>query len=172
MFEPRSAEDPTVAKSNYTTPTTPDIVIENLIYSISEKNSVNYVQCLGGPNLNYYFAPAIDSKTNYYSVFADWDISSEKAYFDNLVIQTDKNAASSLQLTNSIQQSTSDSVIYNANYTLYFAHSASGISQTATGNLKFTIKRDKNNNWYITSWTDIKVQSQFSWSDMKARFSN
>ena len=172
IFEPRSAEDPTVQKSNYVTPTTPDLVIQNLVYSVSEKNSINYVQCLGGPNLDFYFVPTIDSKTNYFSIYSDWTVSSERSYFDNLVIQTDKYAAAALTLSNSIQQSSSDSVIYNANYVFNFQHSASGIPQTANGNLQFTIKRDKNNNWYITKWTDIKVQNQFSWSDMKARFSN
>jgi hypothetical protein len=172
IFEPRSAENPTVEKSSYKPPTTPDIVIENLTNSISEKNSINYVQCFGGPNLDFSFVPALDSKSNYSTIFLDWNTGSERSYFENMIIQTSKTAASSLTLSNTINQSSSDSVISNSNYVLNFQHSASDIPQTATGNLQFTIKRDKNNNWYITKWIDIKVQSQFSWSDMKARFSN
>ncbi len=172
IFEPRTAEPPTVEKSDFKPPTTPDIVIENLVSSIAEKNSINYVQCLAGPNLDFSFIPANDSKYNFFSVYSDWNVSSERAYFDNIIIQTDKDASAQLTLSNEIKQSSSDSVIYNANYNLNIRHSASGIPQTAIGNLQFTIKRDKNNNWYITRWIDLKVQNQFSWSDMKARFSN
>ncbi|HEY9188394.1 MAG TPA: hypothetical protein VIR55_10895 [Ignavibacteria bacterium] len=172
LFEPRDAEDPTIEKSNFKPPTTPDIVIENLINSISEKNSINYTQCFGGPNLEFFFLPANEVKSTYYSIFSEWTINSEKSYFDNLVIQTSKDAASNLVLSNQIQQSSSDSVIFSANYTLNFQHSTAGVPQLAAGNLQFIIKRDKNNNWYITRWMDFKLQNQFSWSELKARFVN
>ncbi len=172
MFEPRDAEDPTVQKSDYKPPTDPDIVIENLISAVKEKNSINYTQCLGGPNLGFSFTPAAESKSNFLSIYVDWDVNSEKAYFENLIIQTAKDSPAKLSLNNPIRQSSSDSVIYNANYTFSFQHSANGIPQISVGNLQFTIKRDKNNNWYITRWIDLKTANQFSWSDMKARFSN
>lgn len=172
LFEPRDAEEPTIQKSSFKTPTTPDIVIENLINAISEKNSIDYSQCFGGPNLEFIFYPASEIKSTFYSLFTEWNVNAEKYYFENIIIQTSKNASSNLTLTNAIQQSTSDSLIYSASYTLNIQHSATGIPQLAAGSLQFTIKRDKNNNWYITKWLDFKINNQFSWSELKARFSN
>jgi hypothetical protein len=172
LFIPRDAEEPTEDISNFQPPTTPDIVIENLTNSILERNSLNYSQCFGGNNLGYTFVPAAEVQANYPSVFNWWDISSEKSYFDNLIIQTDRYLPSSVTLTNIIRQPTTDSVLYQASYNLNFQHSVTDIPKTAIGNLQFSIKRDKNNNWYIIRWTDFKIQNQFSWSDLKVRFSN
>jgi hypothetical protein len=173
LFTPRDAEEPTEDISNFQPPITADIVIENLTNSIIERNSINYSQCFGGNNLEYNFIPAAEVQANYPSIFSWWDIASEKSYFDNLIIQTDKYSASSVTFANVIRQSTtSDSIIYQASYNLNFEHSATDVPKVAIGNLQFSIKRDRNNNWYITRWTDFKIQNQFSWSDLKVRFSN
>ena len=172
LFTPRDAEGPTEEISNFQPPTTPDVVIENLTNSILERNSINYTQCFGGNNLEYNFVPAAEVQANYPSIFSWWDIVSERSYFDNLIIQTDKYSSSSVTFTNITRQPTSDSIVYQASYNLNFQHSATDIPKVATGNLQFMIKRDRNNNWYITRWIDFKIQNQFSWSDLKVRFSN
>jgi len=172
LFTPRDAEEPIDDISNFQPPTTPEIVIENFSNAILERNKINYTQCLGGNNLEYNFVPAAEVQANYPSIFNWWDINSESSYFNNLIIQTDKYSASSVTFSNITRQPTSDSVLYQASYNLNFQHSATDIPKVVNGNLQFMIKRDRNNNWYITRWVDFKVQNQFSWSDLKVRFSN
>jgi hypothetical protein len=173
IFKTRTPEEPSETGSGYQPPTSADIVIENLINAISEKSSLNYAQCFPGTTSEYSFSfvPAPDVQKQYYSVFISWDISSEKSYFENLIAQTSDYATSRLTLNGSFTYSSTDSMIYNADYSLTFNHDVSNISQTASGNLQFAIRRDQNNYWWITRWIDNKVNDNFCWSELKARFS-
>jgi hypothetical protein len=175
LFKTRTPEEPSVSRSSNQPPTSSEIVLENLKYSISEKNTLNYIQCFAGgssSSLTFTFIPAPDVQKQFLSIFTNWDINSEKSYFENLRTQSSKYAAAELVLNGSFTFAETDSMIYNADYTLTFKHDLSNVPQTATGNLQFVIRRDQNNNWSITRWIDNKVNNQFCWSEMKARFSS
>jgi len=52
-----------------------------------------------------------------------------------------------------------------------FQHVVKDVPQSAKGNLQFYLVSDKNGNWVIYKWIDIKIQNEFSWSELKAKFS-
>jgi hypothetical protein len=173
IFKTRDPQEPSQAKSNFLPPTSPDMVLDNLKNSISEKNSINYIQCLANkPNGSFIFIPPPDVQNKYLSVFSNWDLDYEKSYFENLKSHIQSNAKSDLGLTGNYTLTQTDSVIYNADYVLFVPHDLPSIPQVIKGNLQFSISRDKNNNWAITKWIDNRTSSQFCWSELKAQLSN
>lgn len=171
LFDTRSAEDPESTRSTYTPPTTPDIVIDNAVYSIIQKNSSNYTKCLT-EGINYI--PDSKAQSLYSDIFRNWNFTSERIYFENLISQTNINASSSLFLSNKVMLLlTSDSASFTSDYIFVFQHNRTNIPKTAVGNLRFSLKADDNSFFYVNKWEDFrKNDSDFTWSEMKANFSN
>jgi hypothetical protein len=173
VFKTRDPEEPSQAKSNFLPPTSPDIVLDNLKNAISEKNSINYIQCLSdNSSFNFTFVPPPDVRNKYLSVFLGWDIDSEKSYFENIKSHIMTNEKSELVMNGNYTLSQTDSVIYNSDYVLTVSHDMASIPKIIKGNLQFSISRNKNNNWSITKWIDNRIENQFCWSELKAQFSN
>ena len=172
LFETRSPEAPETRRSTYVPPTTPDAVIMNLTYSINEKNSNNYSKCIS--SLNYKYVPDSRSQLLYGQIFQNWSYSAEKLYLDNLISQTNSNASSNLFFSNKIITLISpDSATAAADYIVVFQHNRANVPKTAVGNLRLTITADESNNFYINYWEDFrKNDTDFTWSELKANFSN
>jgi hypothetical protein len=172
IFDTRTPEDPVNVRSTYEPPTTPEAVIRNLTFSISEKNSNNYVKNFYPDN--YRYVPDSKSQAQYGTIFSEWIIQSEKLYLDNLISQTGNGASSNLFLSNTITTIiSSDSSITTSDYILVFQHNKTNIPKSSVGNLRWTMKTDANSFYYISKWEDFrKNDSDFTWSEMKANFSN
>lgn len=172
IFETRNPQNPTNTRSNYVPPTTPAYVLTNLASSISDKNSANYMKCLY--NGLYQYIPDSKSQAIYGVIFSNWNINSEKYYLDNLIAQSDQNASSNLFLSGtSISQLSSDSAIASSDYIIVFQHNRANIPKSAIGNFRMTIKTDANSYFYISKWEDFRNNdSDFTWSELKANFSN
>lgn len=172
IFDTRAPESPANIRSTFVPPTTPALVITNLQYAILEKNSINYIKCLSQPNFQYI----ADSKSQqvYGQIFQNWNTNSEKFYLDNLISQTNTSASSTLFLDNTnFTFLTSDSVIYKADYIIVFQHNRNNIPKSATGSMQLTITGDENNLFGIIKWEDFRQQdTSFTWSELKANFSN
>lgn len=172
LFQTRSPEEPETTRSTYVPPTTPDAVIMNLTYSINEKNSNNYSKCI---SISYYkYVPDSRSQLLYGQIFQNWNYSSEKLYLDNLISQTNSNASSNLFMDNKvITLISSDSATVTADYTVVFQHNRANVPKTAVGNLRLTVTADESNNFYINNWEDFRRNdTDFTWSELKANFSN
>ena len=172
LFETRNPQDPETRRSTFIPPTTPDATILNLTSAILEKNSTNYKNCLILSGFNYI--PDSKSLNQYGQIFQNWDVNSEKLYYDNLIAQTDENASSLLILSNQvITQITSDSAIATADYIMVFHHNKNNVPVSAVGNLRFNITADAGNLFSIQKWEDFrKNDTDFTWSELKANFSN
>ncbi|MGA2669415.1 MAG: hypothetical protein ABSF32_10965 [Ignavibacteria bacterium] len=172
IFETRNPESPSNTRSTYIPPTTPDAVISNLTYSIEEKNSTNYVRNLS--SVLYIYVPDSKALALYGQIFQNWNVNSEKFYFDNLVAQTNKDASSNLFLSNvNTTLISSDSAITQAGYIIVFQHNRNNIPKSAVGNFRLTMKADENNLFSILKWEDFrKNDTDFTWSELKANFSN
>ncbi len=172
IFDTRTPQPPNNIRSTYIPPTTPDAVLTNLTNSIIEKNSNNYIKNLYP--VIYQYAPDSKSLARYSTIFATWNINSEKFYLDNLIAQSDQNASSNLFLSNTIiSQISSDSAVVTADYIMVFQHNKVNIPKSAVGNMKMTMRTDENSLFYITKWEDFrKNDTDFTWSEMKANFSN
>lgn len=174
IFETRTPQPPGQSRTDFIPPTSPDIVISNLKSSISDQNVDNYVACLSDTSFGgarFEFVPPVDVIGQYRSIFVDWSVNSERSYFNNLKVQTSGSATATLTLSSESMTFQGDSAIYNANYVLFWPHKVAGIPQEARGNLQFFLGVDRNRNWSIYRWIDSRVGNNFTWSELKARFS-
>lgn len=172
IFETRNPQIPTNTRSTYIPPTSPDAVLQNLISSISDKNSTNYVKCMY-PGF-FQYVPDSKSLANYGVIFANWNINSEKYYLDNLIAQSNQNASSNLFLSGTVtSQLSSDSAVTTSDYIIVFQHNKANIPKSAIGNFRLTMRTDANSYFYITKWEDFRNHdTDFTWSELKANFSN
>lgn len=176
IFDTREPESPTQTSSNFLPPTQPEVVLENLRNAVSEQNIENYLRSFVDSTFStrrFEFIPTLDAQSQYFTVFSNWSLQSEREYFENLRSQTAPSAFSSLIFNDDRFESLqSDSAVYNANYRLVFQHSRPGTPTEAKGNTLFYLSTDSRNNWVIHRWVDLKTGTDFSWSELKGRFSN
>jgi hypothetical protein len=177
LFETRSPEDPSFSRSAFRPATSWDIVIDNLVGTISERNSQNYISCFVDPALSdrvFEFQPTSEASRIYAGIFEEWDLRSERSYFENMLSRVSQQAALRLDLTDTILESfQSDSAIYRATYTLTVEHNEEGFQhKTFTGTMRLSLATDRNNTWSIYRWADFKFDDQPSWSDVKVHFVN
>lgn len=172
MFDTRTPQDPVNIRSTFVPPTTPDLLVTNLKYSILEKNSDNYIRCISP--LAFSYIPDSKSQLIYGTIFQNWDKNSEKNYLNNLISQTSANSTTTLFLDNpNITTISPDSVIYKADYIIVFQHNRANVPKSALGNVTLTLKADENNLFYINKWEDFRRHdTDFTWSEFKANFSN
>jgi len=176
ILNTRTPEKPSESGSSFVPPTSPSIVIDNLTNAIRERNTENYIKCFIDTTFSQYsfsFQATQSAQTASGPLFHDWNLASERAYFENLCSRVPPGGESTLILTDAKFESIqADSAIYTAAYTLIVQHTVQNIPQQAQGTLLFVLSLDRNNNWAIHRWIDNKTGNDFSWSDFKARFSS
>lgn len=171
IFQTREPEAPSQSNSTFNPPVNPEIVINNLQFAVQEFNIDNYMRCFSDPLWRQYeFIASQEARANYPSVFSQWNLESERRYFQNL--GTPGSASPYLTFTN--QQTltvSSDSVIYNMNYTLFFPHRRTNVPQLVQGNMQIHLGTDSQRRWSIYQWQDFKTTSDSTWSYWKGAFS-
>lgn len=173
LFKTRTPEEPSSQSSSFVPPRTPDNVIENLINSVHELNTENYVACFVDStfsNKQFIFQPTQSTGATYGTIFREWNLQSERYYFGNMVSKVPNGSQATLQLTSSQLTIESDSAVYTATYTLDVEHNVVDIPKIAKGNLIFILSLDNNHNWAIYRWIDNQTGTDFSWSELKAKF--
>jgi hypothetical protein len=174
ILETRAPEPPAQTSSTFIPPTSPSMVIDNLINAISERNTDNYIRCLADSNFSdkkFLFVPTQEALSKYALQFNSWSISSEREYFENLKSQTPSTASALLFFSSQKFESVqSDSALFTGAYDLVFQHNKSGVPQEAKGTLQFYMATDRNKLWMIYRWVDLKTGSDFTWSELKGGF--
>ncbi len=176
LFEPRAAEDPTQAGSNYQPALDAPTVITNLTNAISQKDETNYIRCFSEPVAGgriFTFIASAEGLAQYGSILSTWTRNDELNYFRNLHARSGPTSYSNLQLNEkSPPNVTADSVVYYFDYTFQFEHTDKTFPTVAQGSLTFTIVPDNNGQWAIAHWVDFKTTSAISWSMFKGKFSS
>lgn len=171
IFHTRDPENPSQSNSTFTPPVSPEIVLANLGSAIHDYNVDNYIRCFSDPtSRTYEFVPSQAVRAHYPGLFTQWNLESERRYLLNM--GTPKNSPPSVTFTN--QQTitvSSDSVIYNMNYTFTFPHNRANIPQIVQGNMQISIGSDAQHRWSIYRWQDFQTVSDSTWSYWKAVFS-
>ncbi|HCA43289.1 MAG TPA: hypothetical protein DEP28_08560 [Bacteroidetes bacterium] len=175
LFSTREVEPPIDPRSNFTPPTSPNLVMINLQFAIAEKNTNNYMKCFidsafAGTSFRYF----ADAPTELqFPVLANWNINSERIYYTNLVSVTSTESSSNLFLSNDNLITSIDSAIYDADYLLVFNHNRQVTPKTTKGKLRFVLIPDSRNLWGIKDWYDFKnAPEDTTWSFLKASFVN
>jgi hypothetical protein len=175
LFEPRSPEEPTGARGNFIPPTTPEIVIENFINALNERNAQHYVQCFAEPSISereFVFEPTTAARNQFSPLFEEWTVRDERMYIENLISSVPANAAFSLNLQNGrFESQSADEATYTATYRLIAQHSNEGYPHYVfDGTLRFEMATDQTNSWVIFRWRDLGESDQRSWSELKGIF--
>jgi hypothetical protein len=170
LFQSREPENPSETKSSYRVPVEPTDVIENLKNSFKDKNSYDYKKNFssGSPlvDRDFYFIPSSNVATSFP---ADWNISQEFQYFNNMVIRVPNEIPIQLSFTNEEYDLQADSAIYAAEYSISVpVQNAAPVLYE--GNLRFIMVTDRNSAWVIYYWSDIAKQGFKSWSELKIEF--
>lgn len=174
LFGLRDVETPTESRTHYDPPISPDIVISNLIYAITEKDVNNYLNCFvdtAYTTKRFVYTADISSQIQY-PIFLNWTLSNEKSYFNNLLALTGQNF-SFLSLGNEKWINYSDSAIYDADYLVRFDHQKTNVAKALNGKLRFVMVLNTKNLWAVSRWIDFKsADTDTTWSVLKANFSN
>ena len=175
MFDTREPEPPISGSSTFVPPTSPDLVLTNLAFAVSEKNTENYLRCLVdtlNSSQRFLFIPSAAAAGRYSSTFSSWSLQAERSYFSALKAFTGASGESSLRFTGSFSILATDSAVYEGSYDLLFRHGVSGVAESVKGTVQFVLHADRGSIWSISRWTDIPVLDQSSWSEWKGRFAN
>src|ERR1039457_4144968 len=120
LFQTRDAQQPNQSRSNYQLAVTPDLLIQNLIYSLQDINLQNYLACLSDTSFGgkpYVFNPSSEAASLYPSFASPWDKKNESSYFTNLIARIPSGLQATLNLTAPSSSPQGDSLIYTASYT-------------------------------------------------------
>src|SRR5690606_1706674 len=171
----RTVEPPEDPRSNFTPPTSYDIVIQNMQFAIAEKNLQNYMQCFVDTNFSsiaFEFNADVESLVQY-PILNNWDIQMERLYYTNLLSLTNSAASSTLFISNEQVFTSLDSAVYDSDYLVVFNHTRETVPKQVKGKLRFILVPDDNNFWAIQEWFDFKNNPQdTTWSVLKAGFAN
>ncbi len=170
IFSTRIPEKPSQTISSFIQPTTAEIVLVNFKNAIEEYNVDNYIKCFVDPNFSeqkFKFVASVEAGIDR-TIFEDWSLESERQYITNLG-KPPFTSAKLILTPKGETVVTTDSVIYNFDYSLDYPH----INQNynVIGNLRFYIGADRNRNWSVYKWEDYKTTSSMTWSYLKAVFS-
>ena len=76
-FATRSPEEPTEDRYTWVQPIIPELVLDNLKYSLIEANPNNYMECLTDIISRFHFTPDAFVEQNYSGLFSSWNLSRE-----------------------------------------------------------------------------------------------
>ena len=173
LFTARNPEPPNEPRSNFQPALSSDIVLKNLVNSLSDKNTQNYLSCLTGSSflkLNYSFLPSAEAISKFPIFSEDWNLLNEEQYLNNIIAKIPEDIPITLSLQDTLRTILGDSVLYSAKYSLSVPHNDINIPNNFQGELKFKLIRDSQNIWSIFYWQDIKTSSSPSWSELKGVF--
>jgi len=171
LFRTRDPQIPDQPRSNYQQAVTPDLLIQNLINSMVDKNLQNYRSCFADSsftNKNYLFTPSSSAASLYPAFTGNFDKDHEKQFFTNLISKIPSNLQMTVVFSNPISSQQGDSLIYTASYTLNIPFTDASIPSTYQGDLKYYMINSQLV-WSIYFWQDIKTTNDLSWSDLKGR---
>lgn len=176
LLTPREAEKPIKSTSNWEQPTTPQILINNFKEAIINKSTGNYLLCFIDSNLikkSYKYNPTYESYIKYPTIFNDWNLLSEKIYFDNLRTKFLESEKLTFSLTNEKYSTIlSDSIVYSAGYNLVINHNLSGFPTEYRGNIELVLFRNIGGLWAIGIWSDYLTDEKYAtWSQLKGSLS-
>jgi len=173
LFTARNPETPIEPRSNFQPALSSEIVLKNLVNSLNEKNTQNYLACLTGSSfvkLNYVFSPSAEAISKFPIFSEDWTLLNEEQYLNNIIAKIPEDIPITLSLQDTSRTIQGDSVFYSAKYSLNVPHNDVNIPNNFQGELKFKLIRDSQNIWSIFFWQDIKTSANPSWSELKGVF--
>lgn len=175
LFTTRDAQKPDQSRSNFEPPVQAEIVISNLISSLSDKNVQNYIACFVDTIFAYKsftFSASSEAFLLYQVFLQGWGLNEEKRYFSSVINAVPADFPISLSLSDESYSSLGgDSLIYTATYNLNLPVATGNPNPpNYAGSLQFNMLRDSRSQWAIYFWKDTKGSTLPSWSELKGSF--
>jgi hypothetical protein len=170
LLETRTPEKPSQDRTDFTTATTPEILFQNLKDSFKDKVVENYLACFVDTlslDKKYRFIPAA-SALSQYPILNNWNLNSEKQYFNNLKVTVKENSPITLELTSESKNLLGDSAVFQYDYQLTIPKEES--ETVYKGISTFKILQDNKNQWVIVEWEDSKNEDAPTWSKLKGEY--
>lgn len=169
----RDDELPVTSRTTFIPPTSPDLVIVNLQFSIIEKDVDNYMKCFVDTNYNnrtYSYVPDVASGIQY-PIFLNWNTTNEKNYYRNVLSYTDPTSTSNLFFSETNWISATDTATFDADYLLRIDHQNTSVAKTLKGKIRLILSADSRNLWSIHKWIDIQsFPTDTTWSVLRGKF--
>jgi len=172
LFTTREAEPPNQSRSNYQTPVTPELLVQNFVNSLNDKNLENYLLSFSDPNFTskiFTFSASSSAISQFPALANNWGVRNEEQYFNNLITKVQKDQPITLNLSNVSSSSQGDSLFYTASYFINIPSISADIQSNYQGELRFNMIRDSRAIWTIYFWQDTKNSNLPSWSELKGR---
>jgi hypothetical protein len=174
LFQTREPELPVTSSGINPPATSPDMVLQNFISAVQQKNIQDYQKLFSDTvtgTKTFIFIPTADAAVRYASVFARWSKSAETQSFQNALSSLSASVYPTLSfLSPTIVRFQSDSAIISSEYLLIMPHKLTTVTTTFTGRVDFYAAPDKNQSWTIYRWVDYMTKRDSSWSDCKGAF--
>ncbi len=174
-FFPREPEVPKNIETNFQRPDNPNVVVNNLLSSFTNKNTVNFLRCFQDDlnNDDFEFIPTQDIIAINPTFFNNWSIKQEEIFLITLFNSMDKGVLPSLTLSNQKINVNPRSAIFEADY--YIKVQQSKIEDAEVeykGKLIFNLVSTTEDYWYIQKWQDLNIEnSDFpTWTKLKFNF--
>ena len=167
-FSTRESEPPTAAAGTFITPTTPQIVLENLRLCYSELVIGNFVQSLDSNFVfSYDFLQGAQADSGW--GFKQELNLTEKMFNDFSATKSER----SLRVTFIAQPGQPDIILDSTatlvrSYTVIVADSSGRVSSSYQGVVRFEMIESTSNFWAIRSWSDLHSNLDIpSWAELK-----
>lgn len=172
LFTTRDPEDPADRKSNFQSAFIPELVIENLKNSFTDKNVQNYLACFVDTSFSsrsFQFQPSSEALSQYQFLGLGWNLSDEQRYLNSVVASIPQDFPLILSFNDETFSRSGDTVVYSASYSinLPFIQPETSVYQ---GNVQFNMTNDARSVWVIYFWQDIKLPNIPSWSELKGKY--
>ena len=168
LFSARSPEDPVDEAGTYLQPDTPEQVIENIQFSISELNTPNYGRSL---SVELIFTPTEQARARDESIWVGWSQTEESQYFSTLAAAAQFASNHELTLNDqTISIIAEDRFEVDASYILNINHNRPDVATTVQGRLIWVLIQQEDGLWSLKEWTDREIGNEPSWSDLKSEF--
>ena len=179
-FTTRDSQNPAGSSGTWETPATPEVVLLNLMFAVTENNIQNYQLCLAD---DYRFSATQDSieaegQGNGY-LYRFWDKATEVSAMQNLFT----SFAAENKYIDVIFSPSSDypddlgdslSVLYR-DYIIRIIDVDTVAADTSfiQGQAEFSISRSMFNWWSIYLWSEVPISgTNDNWADLKAEYRN
>ncbi len=172
IFNARTAELPDQPRSNYQQAVTAELLVDNLINSLKDKDAANYINCFSDTSFTtkkFAFSPSSGATSLFPALTSEWGLQNEQQYFNNVITKIPSTTPIILTLGNTTKSPQGDSLIFTAEYVLNVPHTDTDPT-SYQGNLIFSMIRDSRSVWTIYFWQDNKSTELPTWSELKGRF--
>ncbi len=177
LFTPREPEPPTSGGGQFLwqAPTTPEILFVNLSNAFASLNPIDYTRSFSPVpttdnlvGINFIFIPTPETAAQAAGLFANWDIFSERRFFENFRNQVAPRTSPTFTLTVTerlivSQQEQQLAIVYR----LQAAYLNPKLEALCEGQSQLIIKQSEQGFWYIESWRDFRRENPFTLSELK-----